>query len=139
MPHRSPAVGRERREETAGDSYFAPLAQGRYFLVTTPRPKSAPVSARVRGTVDGDRAYFRASSRSGLVRRLRQVDRVQVTACSGLGLVSYGEPMYAAFLPLAGDEASRAAGKLAAEHPARWPFLARLTHRAQGYYQLLLP
>jgi PPOX class probable F420-dependent enzyme len=138
MPSRSPAADRKHREETAGGGYFTPLAQGRYFLLTTPRPKGAPVSARVPGMVDGDRAYFRVRSRSGLVRRLRQTDRLQVTACGGLGLVSYGEPLYAAVRPLAGQEASLVAGQLAAEHPVSRRFPARLLGRTRLHYELMV-
>jgi len=97
------------------------------------------VSARVQGTVDGGRAYFRAWSRSALVRRLRQADQVQVTACNGLGLLSYGEPMYAAVRPLAGEEASQAAGKVARAHPGRRDLLARLLGRTRLHYELLVP
>jgi PPOX class probable F420-dependent enzyme len=139
MPNRSPATDRQHREEAAGGSYFAPLTQGRYFLLTTPRPKGAPVSVRVPGMADGDRAYVRVWSGSGLARRLRHPDRVQVTACNGLGLLSYREPMYAAIRPLAGQEASRAAGKLALKYPGRRGGLARLLCRTPVYYELLVP
>jgi PPOX class probable F420-dependent enzyme len=139
MPNRAPATSRQPREETAGGSYFACLAQGRYFLVTTPRPKGAPVSVRVPGAADGDRAYLRVRSGSGLFRRLRHVDRVQVTGCNGLGLLSYGEPVYAAVRALAGEEASRAAGKLAVRYPGKRDFLARLLRRGPVYYELLVP
>jgi PPOX class probable F420-dependent enzyme len=139
MPNRAPATGGQQREETTGGSYFAPLAPGRYFLITTPRPKSAPVSVRVPGVADGDRAYVQAWSGSGLARRLRHADRVQVTACDTLGLVSHGEPMYAAVRPLAGEEASRAAGKLAARYPGQRDFLARLLRRTPVHYELLVP
>jgi PPOX class probable F420-dependent enzyme len=139
MPNRPPATDGKQREETTGGSYFAPLAQGRYFLVTTPRPKGAPVSVRVPGLADGDRAYIQVWSGSGLARRLRHADRVQVTACDTLGLVSQGEPMYAAVRPLAGEEASPAAGKLAREYPGRRDFLARLLRRTRVHYELLVP
>jgi hypothetical protein len=107
--------------------------------VTTPRPKGAPVSVRVPGVAEGDRAYVRVRSGSGLARRLRHADRIQVTACNGLGLFSYGEPLYAAVRPLAGQEASGAAGKLAAKYPGQRDFLARLLRRGPVYYELLVP
>jgi hypothetical protein len=78
MPDRSPATDRGNRAETADGGYFASLAQGRYLLVTTFRPKGAPVSARVQGVVEGDRAWFRVRSRSGTYRYLHGTDRVQV-------------------------------------------------------------
>jgi PPOX class probable F420-dependent enzyme len=138
-PPAAPPAGRQHREEAAGGSYFAPLAQGRYFLLTTPRPKGAPVSARVPGIADGDRAYVRLWSGSGLAKRLRHADRIQVAACGGLGLLSYGEPMYAAVRPLASQEATRAAGKLAAKYPGQRDFLARVLRRGPVYYELLVP
>ena len=135
MPDRSPATDHRHREDAAGGGYFAFLEQGRYFLLTTARPKGAPVSVRVPGLVDGGRAYVRVRSRSGTARQLRQARQVQVTACDALGLVSYGEPRYAAVRPLTGEEAERVAGQLAARYPSRWRFLPR----AQAYYQLLAP
>jgi PPOX class probable F420-dependent enzyme len=139
MPNRAPATGGRQREETTDGSYFAPLTQGRYFLVSTPRPKSAPVSVRAPGLADGDRAYVRVWRGSGLARRLRHADRVQVAASDTLGLVSHGEPMYAAVRPLAGEEASRAAGKLAMKYPGQRDFLARLLRREPVYYEFLVP
>lgn len=97
------------------------------------------MSARVPGLADGDRAYVRVWSGSGLARRLRHADRVQATACDTFGLVSHGEPMYAAVRPLAGQEASRAAGKLTVKYPGRRDFLARLLRRGPVYHELLVP
>jgi PPOX class probable F420-dependent enzyme len=97
------------------------------------------VSVRVPGTVDGDRAYFRVWSRSGMIRRLRHADRVQVTACDTLGLVSHGESMYAAVRPLAGEEAGRAAEELAMKYPGQRDFLAWLLRRTRVHYELGLP
>ncbi len=65
MPDRSSATDRSYRQESADGSYFAPLAEARYLLLTTSRQKGAPVSVRVQGIIDGDRAYFRTWSRSG--------------------------------------------------------------------------
>lgn len=127
----------------AADRYFAPLAKARYLLLTTFRPKGTPVSAPVRGIVDGDRAYFRVWSQSGTVRRLRHTDGVQVAPCGALGLVSYGPPLDAAARPLAGQEASRVAGQLARKYPVRRRSLARLLRRARRrrlvHYELLGP
>jgi len=97
------------------------------------------VSARVRGIVEGNRAYFGAGSRSGTVKRIRRDGSVQVTACDALGMVSYGQPLYAAVRLLAGEEASQVAAQLARRYPARRRFLSRLRHRTQVHYQLLVP
>src|SRR6266516_6457833 len=102
---RSPVTARSDREETADGSYFAPLAKGRYLLLTTFKQKGTPVSAVVQGIADGDRAYFRVRSRSGTARRLRHTDGVQVAPCRALGVWSYGPPLDAAARPLAGEEA----------------------------------
>jgi PPOX class probable F420-dependent enzyme len=136
---RSPVTGPGDPGETADGSYFAPLAKARYLLLTTFKPKGTPVSAHVPGIADGDRAYFRVWSRSGMVRRLQRTDGVQVAPCGALGLWSYGPPLDAAARPLAGEEARRVAGELARKYPAR-P-LARLLRRAWRrravYYELL--
>ena len=87
--------------DTASGSYFASLAKARYLRLTTFKRKGTPVSSPVPGIVDGDRAYFGASSRSGAVRRLQHTDGVQVAPCGALGLVSYGEPLNAAARRLA--------------------------------------
>jgi PPOX class probable F420-dependent enzyme len=139
MPDRSTATDRRYREEAADDGSFAPLAQGRYLLVTTSRPRGAPVSARVQGIVEGHRAYFGAGRRSGTVKRLRLDGSVQVTACDALGMVSYGQPRYAAIRFLTGEEASHVAARLARRYPVRRRFLRRLLHRTQVHYQLLVP
>jgi uncharacterized protein len=123
-------------------SYFAPLAKGRYLLLTTFRQKGTPVSAVVQGITDGDRAYFRVRSRSGTARRLRRTDGVQVAPCRALGLWSYGPPLDAAARPLAGEEGSRVAGQLDRKYPVRHLSLAWLLQRAGrrrlAYYELLL-
>ena len=126
--------------DTASGSYFASLAKARYLRLTTFKRKGIPVSAPVPGIVDGDRAYFGVSSRSGAVRRLQHTDGVQVAPCGALGLVSYGEPLNAAARRLADSEASHVAGQLARTYPDRRS-LARLLQRARRrrlvYYELL--
>lgn len=97
------------------------------------------MSARVQGIVEGNRAYFGVRSRSGTVKRLRLDGSVQVTACDALGMVSYGQPRYAAVRLLAGEEASQVAAQLACRYPARRRFLSRLRHRTQVQYELLVP
>ena len=140
-------VTRERRdrgdrEETGDGSYFAPLAKGRYLLLTTFKQKGTPVSAVVQGVADGDRAYFRVRNRSGTARRLRHTDGVQVAPCRALGLWSYGPPLDAAARPLAGEEAGRVARQLDRKYPVRhrslaWP-VYRAWRRRLAYYELLL-
>jgi PPOX class probable F420-dependent enzyme len=127
--------------DTASGSYFASLAKARYLRLTTFKRKGTPVSAPVPGIVDGGRAYFGVSSRSGAVRRLQHTDGVQVAPCGALGLVSYGEPLDAAARRLPDPEASDVAGQLARAHPVRRRSLARLLQRARRrqlvYYELL--
>ena len=139
MPDRSPVTDHGNREDAARRHYFAFLAEGRCFLVTTFRPKGAPVSVRVQGIVDGDGAYFRIRSRSGTARYLRQAVPVQVTGCDALGLVSYGQPRFAAVRLLEDEEASRAGEKLARRYPARRRFLTRLLPRTWVHYELVVP
>ena len=97
------------------------------------------MSARVQGIVEGHRAYFGAGSRSGTVKRLRLDGSVQVAPCDALGMVSYGQPMYAAVRPLTEEEASHVAARLARRYPVRRRFLSRLLRRTQVHYQLLVP
>jgi uncharacterized protein len=134
--------GRDRgyREE-AGDGYFAALAKGRYLLLTTFKPGGTPVSTPVQGIADGDRAYFRVWSRSGPARRLQHTDGVQVAPCGALGLWSHGPPLDAAARRLAGEEARRAARRLASKYPARRRsrLLPRTRRRRLVYYELLGP
>jgi len=139
MPDRTSATDRRDRQEAADDGYFAPLAQGRYLLLTTSRPKGAPVSARVQGIVEGNRAYFGVGSRSGTVKRLRLDGSVQVAACDALGMVSYGQPQYAAVRLLTGEEARQIAAQLARRYPVRRRSLSGLLRRRQVHYQLLVP
>ena len=127
--------------DTVSASYFASLAKARYLRLTTFKRKGTPVSAPVPGIVDGDRAYFGVSSRSGTVKRLQHTDGVQVAPCRALGLVSYGPPLDAAARRLTGQEASHVAGQLARTHPVRrrslaWP-LQRARRRRLVYYELL--
>jgi hypothetical protein len=138
---RSTATDRRDRKEIAGDGYFAYLAQGSHLLLTTSRLRGAPISTRVQGIADGDRAYFRVGGRSSTARYLRRAGRepVQVTACNALGLVSYGSPRYAAIRPLSGEEASWAAQILDRKYPVKRPFPGRLLHRTQMHYELVAP
>ena len=115
--------------DTASGSYFASLAKARYLRLTTFKRKGTPVTSPVPGIVDGDRAHFGVSSRSGAVKRLQHTDGVQVAPCGALGLVSYGEPLSAAARRLADSEASHVAGQLARAHPVRRRSLARLLAR----------
>lgn len=127
--------------DTASGSYFASLAKARYLRLTTFKRKGTPVTAPVPAIVDGGRAYFGVSSRSGAVRRLQHTDGVQVAPCGALGLVSYGEPLNAACRRLADSEASHVAGQLDRTYPVRRHSLARLLQRARRrrlvYYELL--
>jgi hypothetical protein len=93
----------------------------------------------VQGVVEGSRAYFGAGSRSGTVKRLRLDGSVQVTACGAMGMVSYGQPRYAAVRLLTGEEASEVAARLARRYPGRRRFLSLPRHRTRVYYQLLVP
>jgi uncharacterized protein len=144
MVRSKPAVETKRKTssmtDTASGSYFASLAKARYLRLTTFKRKGTPVSAPVPGIVDGDRAYFGVSSRSGAVRRLEHTDGVQVAPCGALGLVSYGPPLDAAARRLADSEASHVAGQLARTYPDRRS-LARLLQHARRrrlvYYELL--
>src|SRR5215472_15651892 len=108
-----------RDQQEASSGYFASLEWAKCILLTTFERDGSPVSAPVRGVVDGDRAYFWAWSRSGSVQRLQHTDAVQVTPCGARGLFIYGPPLEATARRLPGAEADRAAGKLARRHPVQ--------------------
>jgi PPOX class probable F420-dependent enzyme len=119
------------QEDAADGGYFAPLASAKSMLLTTFKPDSIPVTNRVHGVVDGDRAYFRAWSQSATVKNLRHTDEVQVAPCTALGLLSFGPPLDAVARLLTGEEASRVAGKPARKYPVRQRFLIPLLHRTR--------
>jgi len=128
------------QQDAADSGYFAPLASARYLQLTTFKSDGIPVSAAVRGVVDGDRAYFRAWSLSGTVKNLRYTDEVQVAPCAALGL-RVAPPLDAIARPLDGEEASQVARKLARKYPVRQRFLIPLLQRTlrwqMMHYELL--
>lgn len=123
--------------EAADCGYFAPLAPARHMWLTTFNRDGMPVSASVRGMVDGERAYFCARNGSGTVKRLQHTDAVQVTPCGVLGFCTYGPPIDAIALPLSGEVASLVTAKLNRRYPVRCRFLMRLLRRQALYYELL--
>jgi PPOX class probable F420-dependent enzyme len=107
------------------------LAPARYLLLTTFKRSGSPVSTPVHGVVHGGRAYFRAWSRSGGVKRLRATGgAAQLAPCGVLGLCSYGRPFAAAVRPLPGGEAGPVARKLAGKYPVRQRLLISPLERA---------
>jgi PPOX class probable F420-dependent enzyme len=111
------------------------------MLLTTFKRVGSPVSAPVQGLVGGDRAYFRAWSQSGTVKRLQHTDAVQVTPCTVLGLCTFGPPLDATARLLPGEEAGPVAGSLARKYPVQHRFLVSLLHRMRRrqtvHYELL--
>ena len=120
-----------REQQEADSGYFAPLERATCMLLTTFEPDGTPVSAPVRGVLDGDRAYFWAWSRSGSVQRLQHTGAVQVTPCSARGFFTYGSPLEATARLLPGEEADQVARKLARSHPVQHHFLIPLLHRTR--------
>jgi hypothetical protein len=136
MPDRPSATGYRGQKDAADGGYFASLMLARYMRLTTFKRDGIPVSCAVRGVVDGDHAYFRARAQSGMVKRLRRADAVQVTPCGGLGFFSYGPPLDALARRLADGEASAVAAQLDRKYPVRRRFAARLFRSKAVYYQL---
>lgn len=127
-----PATAVDAPAQEAADGYFSALVPAKYVLVTTFKWGRTPVSTAVRLAVQGDRAYFRAWSRSPAGRRLRHNSWVQVAPCTALGLYRRGPWLDARARMLAGEEAGRAAKMLARERPGRLAGLASLAHRLRG-------
>jgi hypothetical protein len=94
---------------------------------------------------DGDRAYVRARSSSGMCKRLRQTESewVQVAPSTVLGLYTCGPPLDAIARPLAGKNADWAAEKLVGKYPVQNSFLSslasRLRRRQMVHYELRPP
>ena len=128
----APAAAEDVSAHEAADGYFSALAPAKHVLLTTFKWGRTPVSSPVRMVVGGDRAYFRAWSRSPTGKRLRHNNWVQVAPCTALGLYRYGPWLDATARPLAGEEASRAAEKLARKDPGRRGGLTSLAHRLRG-------
>ncbi|HET7244821.1 MAG TPA: hypothetical protein VFJ07_08290 [Streptosporangiaceae bacterium] len=122
--------------ETAEGGRFVPLESARYLLLTSFKQDGTPAAVPVRAVVDGDRAYFGVPDSSGTAKRLRRTDWVQVVRCGPVGMVNFGPRVNAIARLLGGEEAGRAAGRLARKHRA-WPDLARrVTGRQTVYYEL---
>ena len=128
----APATAEEISAQEAADGYFSALVPAKYVLVTTFKRGRTPVSSPVRMVAQGDRAYFRAWSRSPAWKRLRHNSWVQVAPCTALGLYRRGPWLDATAQMLAGEEAGRAAKRLAWEHLGRLGGLASLAHRLRG-------
>ena len=128
----APATADDVSAREAADGYFSALVPAKHVLVTTFKWGRTPASSPVRMVVQGDRAYFRAWSRSPAWKRLRHSSWVQVAPCTALGLYRRGPWLDATARMLAGEEASRAAKRLAREPPARLGGLASLAHRLRG-------
>lgn len=139
MRFRPSTTDQPGQEATDGDKP-ARLASAKRLLLTTFNRDGAPQATPVRVQADGDRAYFRTSDTSGVSKRLRHSDWVQVAPCTVLGVCCTGPTVDATARPLAGAEASRAAERLAPKYPAWRSFLAFLvrwvTRRRTVYYEL---
>ena len=139
MPFRSSTTDRPG-ELAAGRGKPAALASAKHLLLTSFNRDGAALATPVRVLADGDRAYFRTSDGSGLSKRLRRTDWVQVSPCTVLGVCRTGPTVDAAARLLAGDEASWAAAQLAPKLPVWRRFLGSLAHRMTGrqavYYEV---
>ena len=139
MPFRPPTTDRPGKE-AAGSGKPAPLASAKYLLLTSFNRDGAALATPVRVLADGDRAYFRTSDASGLSKRLRRTDWVQVSPCTVLGVCRTGPTVDATARLLGGDEASWAAAQLAPKYPVSRRFLGSLAHRVTGrqavYYEV---
>ena len=138
MPFRPSAT--DRRGRPAASAKPAPLASAKYLLLTSFKRDGAALATPVRVLADGDRAYFRASDASGLSKRLRRADWVQVSPCTVLGICRTGPTVDATARLLGDDEARWAGAQLAPKHPVWRRFLGSLARRVTGrqavYYEV---
>jgi uncharacterized protein len=141
MSSRVITTGSSSRQAAAGGDP-ASLMSANYLLLTTFKRDGTRVSTPVRVVADGNRSYFQAWASSGTSKRLQQNDWVQVARSIVLGIYTYGPTVNATARLLAGEEAGRAAAKLAGQRPARRRPLAGLLHRVLGrqpvHYELRL-
>jgi PPOX class probable F420-dependent enzyme len=139
VPFRPSATDRPG-PQGAGNGKPAPLASAKYLLLTSFNRDGAALATPVRALADGDRAYFRTSATSGLSKRLRRTDWVQVSPCTVLGVCRTGPTVDATARLLAGDEANWAAAQLALKRPVWRRFVGSLAHRVTGrqavYYEV---
>ena len=139
MPVR-PSTTDRPGQPAAGNGKPAPLASAKYLLLTSFNRDGAALATPVRALAVGDRAYFRTSATSGLSKRLRRTDWVQVSPCTVLGVCRTGPTVDATARLLAGDEAGWAAAQLAPRYPAWRRFLGSLARRVTGrqavYYEV---
>ena len=139
MPFR-PSTTDRPCQHAAGSGKHAPLASAKYLLLTSFNRDGAALATPVRVLADGDRAYFRTADASGLSKRLRRTDWVQVSPCTVLGVCRTGPAVDATARLLAGDEAGWAATQLAPKHPVWRCFLGSLARRVTGrqavYYEV---
>jgi PPOX class probable F420-dependent enzyme len=135
-----PSTADRPGQEAAGGGKPAPLASAKYLLLTSFNRDGAALATPVRVLPDGDRAYFWTSDASGISKRLRHTDWVQVSPCTVLGVCRTGPTVDATARLLAGDEASWAAEQLAPKYPAWRRLLVSLAHRVTGrqavYYEV---
>jgi uncharacterized protein len=139
VPFRPSTTDRPGREG-ARSGRPAPLASAKYLLLTSFNPDGAALATPLRVLADGDRAYVRTSDASGLSKRLRRTDWVQVSPCTVLGVCRTGPTVDATARLLAGDEARWAVAHLAPKYPVWRRFLGSLTRRVTGrqavYYEV---
>jgi PPOX class probable F420-dependent enzyme len=139
VPFRPSTTDRPGQEAAGGDKPV-PLASARYLLITSFNRDGAPLATPVRVLADGDHAYFRTSDASGISKRLRHTDWVQVAPCTVLGVCVTGPTVDATARLLGDAEADQVAGQLTPEYPAWRRFLRSLVYRVAGrqivYYEL---
>ena len=140
MPFR-PSTADRPGQDAAGSGKPAPLTSAKYLLLTSFNRDGAALATPVRVLADGDRAYFRTADASGLSKRLRRTDWVQVSPCTVLGVCRTGPAVDATARLLAGDEAGWAAAQLAPKHPVWRRFFGSLARQVTGrqavYYEVL--
>jgi PPOX class probable F420-dependent enzyme len=123
-------------DEPAEDSRFVTLKSAKHLLLSTFKQDGRPMADPVRVVMDGDRAYFGVWDASGVAKRLRRTDWVQVVPCTPLGMASFGPRVNATARLLAGAEAGQAAERLAHGRPAWREFVGSLAGRVMGRQRL---
>jgi PPOX class probable F420-dependent enzyme len=106
------------------------------MLLRTRRRNGEWVGTPVNVAVEGDRAYFGTSAKSGKVKRLRNFDRVAVAPCTLRGKPT-GPAITARARLLEGEEAAEAERRMRAKYPVVYRFNVPLEHRLKRTHGVL--
>jgi len=120
---------------TSAEQMLEPFIRQRAIRLTTFRRDGTPVGTPVSIAVDGKHAYIRTYDRAGKAKRLRNNPNVEIAPSTMRGKPT-GPSIRAQVRLLSGDEAQKAATRLARKHRILHGILVPLSHRLARYKTL---